>query len=195
MATFSTTLGETITGNTSPSELQKPDNASLALEEIQTENFYNTLKSYYSYREQDTSFDSMAHADLLDYFYTDQSWKNHNTISMGMDMANIMGEDDEERVKQFAYISQTYASLPSFWNDPNRNFGSWLIDNGGAMVLDPVNLIGYGIGGQYAKQAYKAALRLALKEKMAKEISQITIKEAAKEAEQLLLGKAIKKVL
>ena len=193
MATFSTTLGETITGNTSPSELQKPDNASLALEEIQTENFYNTLKSYYSYREQDTSFDSMAHADLLDYFYTDQSWKNHNTISMGMDMANIMGEDDEERVKQFAYISQTYASLPSFWNDPNRNFGSWLIDNGGAMVLDPVNLIGYGIGGQYAKQAYKAALRLALKEKMAKEISQITIKEAAKEAEQLLLGKAIKK--
>ena len=43
MATFSTTLGETITGNTSPSELQKPDNASLALEEIQTENFANCV--------------------------------------------------------------------------------------------------------------------------------------------------------
>jgi len=30
----------------------------------------------------------------------------------------------------------------------------WLLDNGGAMVLDPVNLIGFGIGGQAAKQGY-----------------------------------------
>ncbi len=193
MASFSTSLGTTITDNTTTADLQKPDSAALALEEIQTENFYNTLKSYYSYREKDTSFDVMSHADLLDYFYEDRSWRNNNTISMGMDMANVFGEEDENRIREFSYIQQTYAQLPSFWNDPNRNFGSWLIDNGGAMLADPVNLIGLGVGGQAAKQGYKAALRVALKDKMAKEISEITIRETAKEAEKLALGNAIKK--
>ena len=193
MASFSTSLGTTITDNTTTADLQKPDSAALALEEIQTENFYNTLKSYYSYREKDTSFDAMSHADLLDYFYEDRSWRNNNTISMGMDMANVFGEEDENRIREFSYIQQTYAQLPSFWNDPNRNFGSWLIDNGGAMLADPVNLIGLGVGGQAAKQGYKAALRVALKDKMAKEISEITIRETAKEAEKLALGNAIKK--
>ena len=193
MASFSTSIDTPITGNTTIDDLKKPESAELALEEIQTEKFYNTLKSYYSYREKDTSFDTMSHADLLEYFYTDRSWRNNNTVSMGMDMANVFGEDDDNRVAEFAYIQQTYASLPSFWNDPNRNFGSWLIDNGGAMLADPVNLIGVGVGGQVAKQGYKAALRVALKDKMAKEISAITIKEAAKEASQLALGRAIKK--
>ena len=112
MATFSTTLGETITGNTSPSELQKPDSAALALEEIQTENFYNTLKSYYAYREQDTSFDSMAHVDLLEYFYTDQSWKNHNTISMGVNKYVQNGE-----ISMLGAIPITFHFAPGHTND------------------------------------------------------------------------------
>ena len=193
MASFSTSLGTPITGNTTTADLQKPDSAELALEEIQTEKFYNTLKSYYSYREKDTSFDNMSPADLLDYFYEDRSWRNNNTISMGMDMANVFGEDDENRLKEFSYIQQTYSSLPSFWNDPNRTFGSWLIDNGGAMLADPVNLVSLRIGGAAATAAFRASLRVALKNKMAKEISAITIKETAKEAEKLALGKAIKK--
>ena len=66
-----------------------------ALEQIQTEEFYKTLSSYYSYRENDKKFNKMSHADLLDYFYTDRSWRTNNTVSMGMDMSNVMGEDDE----------------------------------------------------------------------------------------------------
>ncbi|NVH64731.1 hypothetical protein HQ621_27865, partial [Pseudomonas simiae] len=193
MASFSTSIDTPITGNTTIDDLKKPDSAELALEEIQTEKFYNTLKSYYSYREKDTSFDTMSPADLLEYFYTDRSWRNNNTVSMGMDMANVFGEDDDKRIAEFAYIQQTYAALPSFWNDPNRSFGSWLIDNGGAMLADPVNLVSLRIGGVVAGQAFKQALRVALKSKMAKEISAITIKETAKEAEKLALGKAIKK--
>ena len=79
-----------------------------ALEAIQTEEFYNTLKSYYSYRENDKKFNKMSHADLLDYFYEDRSWRNNNTVSMGMDLSNVMGEDNEQRLKEFAYIAQTY---------------------------------------------------------------------------------------
>jgi F420-0:gamma-glutamyl ligase-like protein len=164
-----------------------------ALEEIQTENFYNTLKSYYSYREADNSFNNMPHADLLDYFYEDRSWRNNNTVSMGMDMANVFGEEDEKRLAEFSYIQQTYAQLPSFWNDPNRTFGSWLIDNGGAMLSDPVNLIGLGVGGQAAKQGYKQALRVALKDKVAGELNERALKEVAKQTQKQALGKAIVK--
>ena len=194
MATFSTSIDKEITTSTYPTEdLKKPDNAQLALDEIQTEKFYNTLKSYYSYREDDNSFNDMSSADLLEYFYNDRSWRNHNTVAMGMDMANVFGEDDPDRIAEFSYIQQTYQALPSWWDDPNRSFGSWLIDNGGAMLADPVNLVSLRIGGVVAGQAFKQALRVALKNRMAKEISEITIKEAAKEAEKMALGQAIKK--
>jgi hypothetical protein len=193
MAEYSTGNDGVITSSTYVGDLKKPNSSADALAEIQTENFYSTLSSYYSYREADDTFKTMSHVDLLDYFYEDRSWRNNNTVSMGMDMANVMGEDNEERIQQFAYIAQTYKSLPSFWNDPNRSFGSWLIDNGGAMIADPVNLIGVGVGGQAAKQAYSIALRAAIKNKMSGELSAITIKAAAKEAEKAAIGQAMKK--
>jgi hypothetical protein len=173
-------------------DLEKAQNAESALEELQTERFYNTLRSYYTHREGDNKFHYMNHADLLEYFYNDRSWRNHNTISMGMDMSNAMS-DSPDRLKEFAYIQQTYEALPSFWDDPNRNFGSWLWDNGGAMVLDPVNLIGFGIGGQAGKQAYKVALKEALKGKMAKEINKRALLEVQKQASKQSLWGAVKK--
>ena len=176
---------------TNSSELQKAQSAEAALEEIQTERFSNTLKSYYSYRDGG-QVSKLNSADLLDYFYEDRSWRNNNTISMGLDLTNMMGSD-AERVKEFAYIQQTYSSLPSFWNDPNRNFGGWLIDNGGAMLLDPINLIGLGVGGQAAKQSFKLGLKELLKSKMAGEINKAAIEEMAQQATKAAMGKAIKK--
>jgi len=174
-------------------KLKKAQDAEKALEEIQSEKFYNTLKSYYSYRENDTSFSNMSHADLLQYFYEDRSWRNNNTISMGLDLLDV-SENDEQRNKEFAYISQTFNQLPSFWwNQPERNFSDWLIDNGGALLADPVNLVGFGIGGQAGKQAYKQALKEALKGKVASEISKKTLMEAQKRANKAALGKAVKK--
>ena len=151
--------------------LRKAKNAESALDEIQTEKLYNTLKSYYGYREgEETKFNSMSHADLLEYFYEDRSWRNNNSVSMGMDMANSM-TDTAPRLQEFSYIQQTYEQLPSFWNDPNRSFGDWLVDNGGAMILDPINLIGVGSGGQAAKTSYKLALKEALKGKIGQEVT------------------------
>ena len=189
MAESITKLGETDTFT--GLSLNKPQSAEQALEEIQTPKFFDTLKSFYSYREGKDVFKSMDNADLLEYFYNDRSWRNHNTISMGIDMANVFGEDDPQRLQEFNYIQQTYMSLPSWWNDPNRSFGGWLIDNGGAMVLDPVNLIGVGVGGQAAKQSFKQALKLSLKAKMSKEVNAKTVEEAAKLASKKALGRAI----
>ena len=164
-----------------------------ALEQIQTEEFYNTLKSYYSYRENDKKFNKMSHADLLDYFYEDRSWRNNNTVSMGFDLAAVANETNPERIKEFSYIQQTYSALPSFWDDPNRSFGGWLIDNGGAMLADPVNLIGVGVGGQVAKQSFRLGLKELLKGKMAQEINKAAIEEMAKQATKESIGQAIKK--
>lgn len=171
-----------------------------ALEEIQTENFYNTLRDYYIFRDGESEvtmrgykkFSEMSHADLLEYFYQDRSWANNNTGSMGKDLYYAF-EGDAKRKQQLAYIQNTYHNLPSFWNDPNRSFGDWLIDNGGAMIADPVNLISFGIGGQAAKQSYKIALKEALKGKAAQAITNETIQTAAKEASKQALGKAIVK--
>ena len=41
MASFSTSIGTPIKGNTVVEDLKKPESAELALEEIQTEKFYN----------------------------------------------------------------------------------------------------------------------------------------------------------
>ena len=38
----------------------------------------------------------MSHADLLEYFYEDRSWRNNNSVSMGMDMANSMTDSAED---------------------------------------------------------------------------------------------------
>lgn len=172
--------------------LKAPINSELALEEIQQERFYNTLKSYYAYREKDDKFKNMTHADLLDYFYEDRSWRNNNTVSMTADMFDV-GENSTDRNREFSYIQQTYEALPSFWDDPNRSFGSWLVDNGGAMISDPVNLIGVGVGGQAAKVAYRKTLKEALKGKIAKQINANLIKEVAKETEKKALVNAITK--
>ena len=177
----------------STDDLTKAKTAEAALEEIQTERFYNTLKSYYSYRNGDLSFQNMSSADLLEYFYEDRSWRNNNTVSMGLDLAAVSSETNPERIKEFSYIQQTYNALPSFWDDPNRSFGGWLIDNGGAMLADPVNLIGVGVGGQVAKQSFRLGLKELLKGKMAQEINKAAIEEMAKQATKASIGKAIKK--
>ena len=182
-----------VTAITVNGELKSPDTEALALDELQTEKFYNTLKSYYSYRESDDKFHSMSHADLLDYFYNDRTWRNNQTVSMSMDLTNVMTENDPKRLEEFAYINETYKALPNWWNDPNRSFGGWLADMGGAMVLDPVNVIGFGIGGQAAKQAYKQALKEALKGKVAKEINERLLKEVQKTAQKEALKGAVKR--
>ena len=102
MAEFSTKIDDVGSYTAGTLGLNKPDSGLAALDEIQTEKFYDTLKSYYSYRESSGVFHSMSSADLLDYFYNDRSWRNMNTVSMGMDMANVFGEDDPKRLEEFA---------------------------------------------------------------------------------------------
>ena len=106
-----------------------------ALDELQPPRFYETAISYYNHRENTNKYSSFSHADIIEKFYNDRAWRTNNTIAMGMDMTNAMSEGNEEQLKNFAYIQTTYSNLPSFWNDPNRNFGDWLMTSGFALSL------------------------------------------------------------
>jgi hypothetical protein len=163
-----------------------------ALDTLTTKDFVNTLKDYYTYRDGN-DFQYTDDADVLDYFYSDRTWRNNNTVSMTRDLATVMGEDDDLRLQQFAKINNVYQNLPNFWNDPNRDFGDWLKDFGGALLIDPVNLIGVGVGGQVAKQAYKESLKQALKGKIAGKINQEILEKAQKEASRKAFGQALGK--
>ena len=195
-----TTATDAISASSTIQKLRKVETEEQALEEIKTEEFYNTLRSYYTHRDGESEitargnnvFSEMSHADLLEYFYNDRSWRNNNTGAMTKDLANAF-TDSAERNAQLAYISSTYHALPSFWNDPNRSFGSWLYDNGGAMIADPVNLISFGIGGQASKIAYRKALTEALKGKVAGQITKEALEAEAKIQTKNAIGKAVYK--
>ena len=123
-----------------------------ALDTLTTKDFINTLKDYYTYRDGN-DFQYTDDADVLDYFYSDRTWRNNNTVSMTRDLATVMGEDDDLRLQQFAKINNVYQNLPNFWNDPNRDFGDWLKDFGGALYR-PCKLNGCWSGWP----SYKASL-------------------------------------
>jgi len=195
-----TKVTDAISASSTISKLRKVSSEEEALEEIQTEEFYKTLQSYYTHRDGETAyttkgshtFSEMSHDSLLEYFYNDRSWRNNNTGSMTLDLANAF-TDTPERNAQLGYISSTYHALPSFWNDPNRSFGEWLVDNGGAMISDPVNLISFGIGGQAAKVAYRKGLTEVIKGRVAGQINKEVLEEAAKVASKEAMGKAVMK--
>ena len=65
-----------------------------ALDTLTTKDFVNTLKDYYTYRDGN-DFQYTDDADVLDYFYSDRTWRNNNTVSMTRDLATVMGEDDD----------------------------------------------------------------------------------------------------
>ena len=49
--------------------LKKAENESAALDEIQTQRFYDTAVSYYNYREGTDIYSTYSHADILEKFY------------------------------------------------------------------------------------------------------------------------------
>ncbi len=173
--------------------LNKPEDQFAALQELTTEKFITTARSYYNHREETNKYDGMDEADILEKFYDDRTWGNYNTGSMAADVLYTGTEDDEERLQQFAYLQQTYSRLPSFWNDPNRTFGRWIMDAGAAMLLDPVNFVGLGVGKVVAKESFSLVLKQKLAGKMAKEVEEDIINNIAKQAKEEALGKAVKK--
>ena len=162
-----------------------------ALERIQTIDFQDVLRRYYKNRPQiledgtvleNKDFDNMSSTELLHYFYNDRTWRNNNTIALSRDVYDL-GTGDSQDLQDWAIINQTFIDLPNFWNDPNRTFFQWAKDFIPAVIADPINLIGVGVGGVATREAIKAGVKTGIKEGIKtvskKELSKLALKKGA----------------
>jgi hypothetical protein len=113
--------------------------------------FLQDLYDYYGERDG-KSFNGQE--DVIDYYLSDRRWRNLNTVSIGRDVYDANTSSDTQ-TKRLARIQQVYDALP-FGVD---GAGSAILEGGMAMLADPINLIGFGAGGQAARLAVGTAAK------------------------------------
>ena len=140
---------------------------SSGLEAFNDPTFMAELREYYAGKGQ--YFNSET--DLIDTFYTDNQWQNMNSVSLGKEVAEAYGADTRQR-QLMIRMNEVFDSLPNFYEEGGRG-AKGLGINIAAAVTDPLNLIGFGAGGQAAKAALretgKGALRAGIKKGMVAE--------------------------
>jgi len=154
-----------------------------ALTRIQTDEFSDVLKRYYKSRPKIIegaiyNFDKMSKKELLHYFYNDRTWRNNNTAALSRDVYDL-GSGSDQDLQDWALIHQTYVDLPNFWDDPNRTFWQWSKDFLPAFLIDPINLVGFGVGGVAARTVIKESVKLGTKQLTKKELTKLAIKKGA----------------
>ena len=113
--------------------------------------FLQDLYDYYGERDG-KSFSGSE--EVVDYYLEDRRWRNLNTVSIGRDVYDAHSQSDVQS-KRLARIQQVYDALP-FGVD---GAGSAILEGGAAMLADPINLIGFGAGGQAARLAVGTAAK------------------------------------
>ena len=99
--------------------------------------FLNDLRAYY----QDKGEGQYLQDDeLIDKFYSDQTWGMLNTVSAVADAAEAAtaNVDQKQRMNR---IQSVYQQLPNFWQEGGRDTLDALGDGVGAILADPINLI------------------------------------------------------
>jgi hypothetical protein len=123
-----------------------------AVEMLSDSRFLQDVKDFY-YQRDGRMFSSDEEA--VEKFWSDRTWRNSNVLMTGVDAIASQGYTTEQK-ERLGRIQTVFDSNPNFWEDGGRGAeGFWA--NAGAMLLDPTNLIGFGIGGVGAKAAAKAA--------------------------------------
>ena len=163
-----------------------------ALQKLKEPETIEQIRDFLAYKDNNQAILGYEPAEVLEEFYNDRSWANNNTIGMGADLWDVTGMD-LRRKQQYAFIQGIYNDLPYFWNDPNRDFGPWLVDMGQALLMDPLNLITLGVGGQVAKQGFRTLLNQGLNKIAAKQVNKNLIKEIAEDNAKKNLKNAVYK--
>lgn len=126
-------------------------------------NLIKVISDYYTARDGE-DFLKSAHtpAQVAQYFITDRTWKDMNTYSVGKELKYVWDDDTSDEQKQrLAVVRKAWDKLPSRWEDGGRGWDD-LGESFSALVADPANLIGLGLGGAISKFGLKAAASLGL---------------------------------
>ena len=117
----------------------------------QNKNLASVAKDYYGTRDNETLTDKEA----IDKFISDRTWKQSNTLSIGKEYKYITGNAGTDQKARLAYLTRTWNELPNFYQEGGRGFIDGLAKNLGVALLDPLNIIGGGIGGLVGKGVVK----------------------------------------
>ena len=124
----------------------------------------SVAKDYYANRDKEVYDNKTA----VDKFISDRTWNQANTMAMGAEFKYITGDNvTEDQKARLAYLTRYWDELPNFYEEGGRG-ASGFFANLGVGILDPINLIGVGVGGQVAKGVLKKAGQEVIKSQIKK---------------------------
>jgi hypothetical protein len=118
--------------------------------------FLQDLRDYYA--SKGASVTLLRDDELIDKFYSDQTWSDFNFISAGRDALEAASANEEEKAR-LNRLRGAWTSLPMFFQEGGRGFWAAAGDATGAILADPTNLI--PVAGAYAKGANAARVAAA----------------------------------
>ena len=142
----------------------------------------SVAKDYYTNRDGKVYDDKEA----VDEFISDRTWNQANTFAMGKEFAYVTGDNiTEDQKARLSYLTRYWDELPNFYEEGGRGMSGFFA-NLGVGILDPINILGAGVGGQVAKGVLKKAGQEVIKSQVKKGIAKKTVsKEILNSPEQL----------
>jgi len=128
-------------------------------------------KDYYTNRDQQVYNTKEA----VDKFISDRTWNQANTVTMTKEFSYITGENaSEDQKSRLNYLTKYWDELPNFYEEGGRGMKGFF-KNLGVGILDPINIIGAGVGGQVAKGVLKKGAQEVVKSQIKKGIAKKTV--------------------
>ena len=148
----------------------------------QNKNLVAVSRDYYKIRDG-MDFESGEEGDkeAINKFIADRTFKQANSFSMGKEFKYITGKNvSQDQKARLSYLTRTWDELPNFYEEGGRGFSGFFA-NLGVGILDPINLVGAGVGGQVTKAALKKAGQEVIKSQIKGATSKAAKKTVAKE--------------
>lgn len=171
-------------------KLQKLEKQKAAIDKLQSDEFSETLRRYYSGGITDANNAVTGGKDIKDFtktqliekFYQDRIWSEWNTVGIANDVGQVLAKDQQYK-GDWAEITQLYADLPYFGGE-TIGFKKWAKDFVPALLADPINLFSFGAGKVVAQQGAKTVLKEVSKKEFVKSATtkaaiNVGMKEAA----------------
>ena len=123
------------------------------------EQLVSVAKDYYTTRDKQAYSDKEA----VDKFISDRTWNQANTFAMGKEFLYVTGDNFvEDQKARLSYLTRYWSELPNFYEEGGRG-ASGFFANLGVGILDPLNIVGAGVGGQVGKQVLKKGAQEVIK--------------------------------
>ena len=146
------------------SSTQSTGNAATYLDESPANKVLSDPRALADIRNYYATYEGKLFADdkeMLESFHDDQSWNNLNTFGMASAWSESSSATSDQRA-HMARLSSLYEKVPNLnktggFADHIGGFDAAL-NIGKALVLDPLNVVGFGAGGVVAKGAARGAV-------------------------------------